>query len=61
MCQMQYNTEEWVLEKQDSQLNQLTEHALAEYEEMKRHPEIYKRYSNFKEALHDVLRENEAS
>ncbi|MDO5044675.1 MAG: hypothetical protein Q4E22_05220 [Coriobacteriia bacterium] len=30
--------------------------ALKEYEEMKAHPENYKRYSNFDEALKDVLK-----
>ena len=35
--------------------NQQTIAALAEYEEMKQHPEKYKRYSTFQEALDEVL------
>ena len=35
--------------------NQQTVAALAEYEEMKQHPENYKRYSTFQEALNEVL------
>ena len=35
--------------------NQQTAVALAEYEEMKQHPENYKRYSTFQEALNEVL------
>ncbi len=35
--------------------NQQTAAALAEYEEMKQHPENYKRYSTFQEALNEVL------
>lgn len=35
--------------------NQQTMAALAEYEEMKQHPEKYKRYSTFQEALDEVL------
>ena len=29
--------------------------ALAEYEEMKKHPERYKRYASFKDAMNEVL------
>ena len=32
-------------------LNKITQEALAEYEEMKQHPEKYKRYSTFQESL----------
>ena len=35
--------------------NQQTIAALAEYEEMKQHPEKYKLYSTFQEALDEVL------
>jgi DNA-damage-inducible protein J len=35
--------------------NQQTIAALAEYEEMKQHPEKYKRYSTFQEVLDEVL------
>jgi DNA-damage-inducible protein J len=35
--------------------NQQTIAALAEYEEMKQHPEKYKRYSTFQDALDEVL------
>ena len=34
--------------------NQDTIDALNEYEEMKKHPENYKKYSSFKEALKDI-------
>jgi len=40
-------------------LNQETLEALAEYEEMKAHPEMYKRYSTFQEALNELLTEDE--
>lgn len=35
--------------------NQTTINALNEYYEMKEHPEKYKRYSSFKEAMSEVL------
>ncbi len=35
--------------------NAETRSALDEYEEMKKHPENYKRYSSFKEAMDEVL------
>ncbi len=35
--------------------NAETRAALDEYEEMKKHPESYKRYSSFKEAMDEVL------
>ncbi len=35
--------------------NAETRAALDEYEEMKKHPENYKRYSSFKEAMDEVL------
>ncbi len=35
--------------------NKETEDALKEYENMKAHPEQYKRYSSFKDAMHEVL------
>lgn len=35
--------------------NQETYSALAEYEEMQQHPERYKRYASFKEAMDEVL------
>ena len=35
--------------------NQTTINALNEYYEMKEHPEKYKRYSSFKEAMNEVL------
>lgn len=34
--------------------NQTTKAALAEYEDMKNHPERYKRYASFAEALEDL-------
>lgn len=35
--------------------NEETQEALREYEDMKAHPEQYKRYASFKEAVCDVL------
>ena len=35
--------------------NNITISAMNEYDEMQKHPEKYKRYSTFKEAMNDVL------
>ena len=35
--------------------NQKTVEAMDEYDEMEKHPEKYKRYSTFKDAMRDVL------
>ena len=39
----------------DLDMNQTTINALNEFYEMKEHPEKYKRYSSFKEAMTEVL------
>ncbi len=38
--------------------NQETLDALEEYKEMKAHPETYKRYNTFQEALDEILTED---
>ena len=40
--------------------NATTLAAMGEFEEMKKHPEAYRRYSSFKEGLQEVLEDDEA-